>query len=271
MMRSNHAEARVPRQYHLDTDVRRREPENRLESAPMLRIARRRGRTGAEVAERLEGSLKKLDAATKDMRQALSLTIAADGAMKDAQLVLRSMRDIASLAASGEMPKRDVPVYARQFGRLRAELEDISANAACGGVRLLDGSCSVQVPTGAEQAPLVVLFPSLSLKNLGLEQLDVRDADNAASTAAQLELAVQNVLSQRATLGMARARLDAALSRTRSETGNLDGQMATMQGTAMAFQVLDFVRERMLQMPDLALRSHGDATSAEGDLSGETA
>lgn len=219
-MRNTTAMASRPRKYILNNDVTARASENMLtQLLPLPAIVQQPATAGAAIADRLRSRIQSLSAATKRQSEGICLLLTAEGAMKDEQDVLETMREIAERAAYSLVPPCDVAVFDRQFRKLLKELDAIADNTSYAGRRLLDGTCSHAVSSECKVPTLCL--PCTSAAGLGVGELGLENQQRASTACILLDSAIRSLDAYRAALASARRQLDREISDTRASFGSL--------------------------------------------------
>ena len=96
---------------------------------------------GLAISEKMRAQITGLDAATKNVKDGISLVKTAEGAMQEVQDMLNRMVNLATQSANGTYDNEvDRANLQKEVDQLRSEINRIADSANFNGIKLLDGS-----------------------------------------------------------------------------------------------------------------------------------
>ena len=96
---------------------------------------------GLAISEKMRAQITGLDAATKNVKDGISLVKTAEGAMQEVQDMLNRMVNLATQSANGTYDNEvDRDNLQKEVDQLRSEINRIADSANFNGIKLLDGS-----------------------------------------------------------------------------------------------------------------------------------
>ena len=99
---------------------------------------------GLAISEKMRAQITGLDAATKNVKDGISLVKTAEGAMQEVQDMLNRMVNLATQSANGTYDNEvDRANLQKEVDQLQAEINRIADSANFNGIKLLDGSLDV--------------------------------------------------------------------------------------------------------------------------------
>ena len=103
---------------------------------------------GLAISEKMRAQITGLDAATKNVKDGISLVKTAEGAMQEVQDMLNRMVSLATQSANGTYDNEvDRANLQKEVDQLRSEIDRIADSANFNGIKLLDGSLDAGVDT----------------------------------------------------------------------------------------------------------------------------
>ncbi len=103
---------------------------------------------GLAISEKMRAQITGLDAATKNVKDGISLVKTAEGAMQEVQDMLNRMVSLATQSANGTYDNEvDRDNLQKEVDQLQSEINRIADSANFNGIKLLDGSLDAGVDT----------------------------------------------------------------------------------------------------------------------------
>ena len=105
---------------------------------------------GLAISEKMRAQITGLDAATKNVKDGISLVKTAEGAMQEVQDMLNRMVNLATQSANGTYDNEvDRANLQKEVDQLQSEINRIADSANFNGIKLLDGSQEIAVARSA--------------------------------------------------------------------------------------------------------------------------
>jgi len=230
---------------------------------------------GLAVSEKLAAQNKRVQAATTNVQNAVSYVQTADGFMGGMTKILSRMSELGILSKDVTKNSTDVALYQKEFQALQDQLR-----ATIGGDKAtIGGTADVSSPLGAFNgislfgsggAGLVVTIgqavgqemtiPQSNLQTNSMLGLIHQDAtgkyDLSLSTAgaiSEITDSIQQVASERATLGASQSRLELATSTLQVEYENLESAISRIRDVDVASESTQYAKYNILVQSGTAM------------------
>ena len=222
---------------------------------------------GLAVSEKLESQGRRLDAAVTNVQNAVSYIQTADGFMSGMSKVLTRMSELAMLAKDVTKNPQDVALYQKEFVALQQQLNDTigggSVTSPLGtfnGIELFGANASGLSVTIGEGAGQTMTITETNLRdgnmNAVLAQTTPGTFDisvTTANVADLLEQAIQDVATERATLGASQSRLELAATNLKVESQNLEAAISRIRDVDVAVESTAFAKHNILVQSGTAM------------------
>lgn len=229
---------------------------------------------GLAVSEKLDAQNKRVKAATTNVQNAISYVQTADGFMSGMTNILSRMSELAILAKDVTKNTSDVALYQEEFNALQDQLR-----ATIGGTTAeIGGSADIDTPLGAFNG--ITLFGSSNGLTVTIGQavgqemvipqsnlrdgdmLDIIDQDGSGTYALSvtdsdaIELitnAIQDIATERASLGASQSRLELAAKTLQVEFENLGAAISRIRDVDVAEESTHFAKYNILVQSGTAM------------------
>ena len=154
---------------------------------------------GLAISEKMRAQITGLDAATKNVKDGISLVKTAEGAMQEVQDMLNRMVYLATQSANGTYDNDvDRNNLQKEVDQLQAEINRIADSANFNGIKLLDGSLDTSLKTTGEQdiTAITNAFEIIADGQLGNEpqagvfEVDFTNFEGVVKTAGDVKVSV---------------------------------------------------------------------------------
>jgi flagellin len=237
---------------------------------------------GLAVSEKLDAQSRRLKAATTNVQNAISYVQTADGFMSGMTKILARMSELAILGKDVTKNPSDIALYQQEFSALQDQLR-----ATVGGSSAdIGGAADVDTPLGAFNG--ITLFGSSSTglvvtigqavgqdMTIGASNLrdgamhDIIDQDGSGAYALSLTdtdvvekitAAIQDVATERATLGAAQSRLELAATTLQVEYENLSSAISRIRDVDVAEESTQYAKYNILVQSGTAMLAQANQT-----------
>ena len=243
---------------------------------------------GLAVSEKLDAQNLRVKAAETNVQNAISFTQSADGFMGGMTKILSRMSELALLAKDVTKNSTDVSLYQKEFTALQDQLRQTIG----GTTAQIGGTSDVNPPLG--QFNGITLFgndassdgsgPGLTVtvgqavgQNMTIPQIDLRDGMMGAiigqDTAGNYSLSlsspnvigaitngIQDVATERASLGASQSRLELASSTLQVEYENLSSAISRIRDVDVAEESTQYARFNILVQSGTAMLAQANQT-----------
>ena len=237
---------------------------------------------GLAVSEKLDAQNRRVKAATTNVQNAISYVQTADGFMSGMTNILSRMSELAILAKDVTKNATDVSLYQEEFRALQDQLR-----ATIGGpTSEIGGSADVDTPLGAfngitlfgaNSAGLTVTIgqavgqdmtiPQSNLRDGAMLDIITQDADGAyalsvtdADAIGKITAAIQDVATERASLGASQSRLELAARTLQVEYENLGAAISRIRDVDVAEESTQYAKFNILVQSGTAMLAQANQT-----------
>ncbi len=237
---------------------------------------------GLAVSEKLDAQNRRVGAAVTNVQNAVSFVQTADGFMGGMTKILSRMSELAILAKDVTKNPTDVALYQQEFGALQDQLR-----ATIGGTSAeIGGTVDINTPLGAfngitlfgsNASGLTVTIGQAVGQTMTIQQTDLRQnsmlniIQQSSSGAYSLTLtdpnaiaditgAIQQVASERATLGASQSRLELAATTLQVESENLESAISRIRDVDVAQESTQYAKYNILVQSGTAMLAQANQT-----------
>lgn len=237
---------------------------------------------GLAVSEKLDAQNKRVKAATTNVQNAISFVQTADGFMSGMTKILSRMSELAILAKDVTKNSTDVALYQEEFNALQDQLR-----ATIGGSTTeIGGTTDIDAPLGAfngitlfgpNSTGLTVTIGQAVGQSMTIPESNLRDGDmldiidQDASGAYSLSVtdsdaigtitaAIQDVATERASLGASQSRLELAAKTLQVEFENLGAAISRIRDVDVAEESTQYAKYNILVQSGTAMLAQANQT-----------
>jgi flagellin len=237
---------------------------------------------GLAVSEKLDAQNLRVKAASTNVQNAVSYTQTADGFMGGMTKILARMSELGILSKDVTKNSTDVQLYQEEFHALQDQLR-----ATIGGTTAeIGGTADIDTPLGAfngitlfgpNSAGLTVTIGQAVGQDMTIAEsnlrtgsmLDIISQDSSGAYTMALAdptaidtitTAIQEVATQRATLGAAQSRLELASTTLQVESENLSSAISRIRDVDVAEESTNFARYNILVQSGTAMLAQANQT-----------
>lgn len=237
---------------------------------------------GLAVSEKLSAQNKRVKAAATNVQNAISYVQTADGFMSGMTKILSRMSELAILSKDVTKNSTDVALYQKEFSSLQDQLR-----ATVGGTTTeIGGTADIDTPLGAfngislfgaNAAGLTVTIGQAVGQDMTIPESNLRDGamlavigqDNTgaytlnssdADAIAKITDAIQDVATERASLGASQSRLELASTTLQVEYENLDSAISRISDVDVAEESTQYAKYNILVQSGTAMLAQANHT-----------
>ena len=218
---------------------------------------------GLAVSMKLSAAIRRTDAVSANVGNALSFLQSQDGVLEVASDILLRMSELSTLASDAAVSTSDIALYDTEFQELQDNMSSLLTEEF-NGVPLFDGGATLAVVTSEN-----------GMQTTGITKVDLDAVDTtvaaiagitttalATAASATLEIAIQDVAELRAQNGAEQSRLSFAQDILAVNRVNLEAANGRIMDVDIAEESTNFARLRITQEAGLAMLAQAN-TSAE--------
>lgn len=242
-----------------DTDMRLNKSLERLSSG--LRVNRAADdAAGLAISEKMRGQISGLNQAVRNAQDGISLIQTAEGALIETSAILIRMRTLAVQCATDTYLDADRALAQLEITELIDEIDRIAVTTEFNKMPLLDGSFTGMVfHIGANQGQNIpVNIADMDTTALGVDVVDVANQLDADAAIALVDLAIEAVAAERATLGANQNRLEHTVRNLSVASENLSASESRIRDADIALETIDFTRNQIMLQAGTAMLAHAN-------------
>jgi flagellin len=256
---------------------------------------------GVAISSRLSAEIRGTNQSVRNALDAQALLDTAEGSHKEIENVLQRIREIAVQSANDTNNSQDRLNLQTEMNAMIKEIDRISHSTTWAGTTLLDGAAGVvdtnaafsfQVGSGTgTQNQIAVNIGSMTAESLGLTHTDgnslaivIADATatadgrtaaehvtgNAATTATGnamvtiglIDAAIEEVNTQRSTLGATANRLNHTVNNLTNMSASLSSAQGRIEDADFAMETTNLAKNQILQQASTAMLAQANASKA---------
>ena len=218
---------------------------------------------GLAISEKMRGQIGGLAQAQRNAQDGVSLVQTAEGALTEVHSMLQRVRDLKVQYTNGTLDTPDKEAIAAEVKQLATEIGKIQSDTEFNGIKLLDGTGGtagvVTFQVGAntgEEIDVTTEDITASATSAGMAAVATVGvaADNAAAATAfdsvtleNLDSAIEDISSLRATFGAVQNRLEHRLNNLATYQENLVAAESRIRDVDMAAEMVNFTKLSILQ------------------------
>ena len=237
---------------------------------------------GLAVSEKLDAQSRRVKAATTNVQNAVSYIQTADGFMAGMTKILSRMSELAILAKDVTKNSTDISLYQKEFSSLQDQLRDTIG----GTTAEIGGSADISTPLGAfngitlfgsNTAGLTVTIGQAVGQNMTITETNLRQgsllgminkssggvytaAVTDANAIANITGSIQQVATERATLGASQSRLELATTTLQVEYENLSSAISRIRDVDVAEESTQYAKFNILVQSGTAMLAQANQT-----------
>jgi len=222
---------------------------------------------GLAISEKLRAQVGGLGQAQRNAQDAVSLVQTAEGALTEVHSMLQRVRDLKVQYNNGTLAAADRTAIENEVTQLGAEISRISQDTKFNGITLLSGAPTITFQVGAADGQTIAITGAELYGAATTFSVDSAVFTSFSSaTIAQIDTAIQNVSTTRATFGSVQNRLEHTLNNLAAYEENLQASESRIRDVDMASEMVNFTKYQILQQAGTAMLAQAN-TAPQGVLS----
>jgi flagellin len=226
--------------------------------------------SGLAVSEKLRSQIRGLNQATKNIENGISFIQTTEGYLGETQDIIHRMRELAVQGANGVYTTEDRMQIQVEVSQLVDEINRIASHAQFNGMNMLtgrfakNGPAVMQFQVGANMDQgKQVFIGTMTAVALGIttDSVNIQDPGTANTSIGKLDEALKAVSKQRADLGAYQNRFEMAAKGVSVASENLQAAESRIRDTDMASQMVDYVKNQILDRAGSAMLAQANTRS----------
>ncbi|MBE2212817.1 MAG: flagellin [Opitutaceae bacterium] len=231
---------------------------------------------GLAVSEKLQAQNARITAATTNVQNAISFVQTADGFLSSMNKVMTRMSELTAMARDVTKNDDDIALYNEEFQALRRQLADTIGDGSNTPLGTFNGISLF----GPNPGGLVVTIGESPDHTMTIGDIDLRSAAGAvwqlvenmltgtgssisvtSPTAGSLVVdAVQQLATERATLGASQSRLEVASAQLQVQYENLESAISRIRDVDVAQEATQLAKAQILVQSGTAMLAQANST-----------
>ena len=204
---------------------------------------------GLGISEKMRGQIRGIAQAQRNIQDGVGMVQTAEGNLDEVHSMLQRIRELAVEYKNGSLSTSDRASIQTEVDQLASEIERIGSTAAFNGTKLLNATGTTTFQVGANDGE-VITIASISLgSSVGTSFA----ALSSGTIIADVDAAIDQVSSARATFGAVQNRLEHTLSVQATYQENLVAAESRIRDVDMAEEMTKLTKEQILQQAGTAM------------------
>jgi len=217
---------------------------------------------GLAISEGMRGQIKGLAQAQRNAQDGVSLVQTAEGALNEVHSMLQRVRELKVQFDNGTLATGDKAAIAAEAKQLTDEISDVKANTKFNNISLLAaGTISLQVGangSASEQIDVATTDLTGGAMAAVLTGTATSSTSFATMTIDEVDAAITEVSTQRASLGSVQNRLDHRIAGLANYQENLISAESRIRDVDMAQEMVEFTKSQILQQAGTSMLSQAN-------------
>lgn len=202
---------------------------------------------GLCISEGMEAQIRGMNAAEKNVQDAVSLIQTADDSLDNVQSILQDLNELAVKSATATCSKEDRENNNIVFKSLVKGVNDILKQSQFNTRQLFGKNEKLNIQIGANYGQVMKLdMYKIDSKMLGLEDLDISTEEGASKAINDVKEAINIISKSRSSYGASAKRLDYIADNLEDSVANLTEAKSRITDADMAKEMITYTREKML-------------------------
>jgi flagellin len=218
---------------------------------------------GLAVSMKMSAAIRRTDATSANVGNAISFLQTQDGVMNDADKVLTRMSELATLSLDVTKTTADKALYQLEFNTLRQELTAMTTEKFNGIGLFGAGANALTVITSEDGSSQTVGISQANLGaiNTGYASSDISSYTGAQAAVTAITVAIESLASVRAQNGAEQSRLGYALDMLAVNKTNLEAANSRIIDVDVASESTQLARFNILQQAGTAMLAQANQST----------
>lgn len=224
---------------------------------------------GLAISEKLKANIRGTQQATRNAGDGISMIQTAEGGLNEVSNVLIRLRELSVQAASDTIGDQERKFADLEFQNLTQEVERIATSTQFNGKELLSGQGdSMDFQIGIMNDPKndrLSYRPqdsSARIADLGIGGLGVISKGDAQENLEKIDMAINNVNGNRASLGALQNRLQSTISNLEVRTENLSAANSRIRDTDVAAESAELAKANILSASSTSVLAQANSSGS---------
>jgi flagellin len=210
---------------------------------------------GLAISEKMKAGIRSEKQAKRNASDGISMLQVAEGAMNEVSNILIRMRELATQSASDTVSNTEREFTNREYAQLTDEIDRISNVTNFSGIKLLQTEDTLQVHVGkgdgsvenTDRIEINAAEMATSAAILNVEGTEITTRDTAAEQLSVVDAALEQVASNRATIGAKQNRLNSTIRNLEVSIENQSAANSRIRDVDYASESAEYTQQNILK------------------------
>jgi flagellin len=224
--------------------------------------------SGLAVSEKFRSQIRGLNQAERNIQNGVSFIQTAEGYLQETQDILHRIRELSVQSANGIYTEEDRVQIQVEVSQLVDEVNRVASHAQFNTLNILTGrfgreaegnqALVFQVGANIDQNEQVYI-EAMTAGALGIEGIDISDAEKANAGIGTLDEALKQLSKQRADLGAYQNRFEEAAKGVAIAAENFQASESRIRDADMASEMVGYTKNQILSQAGNAMLAQANA------------
>jgi flagellin len=196
---------------------------------------------GLSISEKMRSQLRGLNQATRNAQDGISLIQTAEGALNEVSDMLSRMKELGVQKTNGTYSTADTANINSELTALASAIQEITGNGNTANGTKFNG---IAIFTNA--TTIAYGEDGATTLSIAAATLTSTNALTSASTVANIDTAITEVNTQRATYGAAQNKLEHVVNNLNTTAENIQASESRIRDVDMAKEMMEFTKNNIL-------------------------
>ena len=218
---------------------------------------------GLGISERMRAQSRGLAQAQRNIQDGISLVQTAEGNLNEVHAMLQRVRELAVQYKNGSLSATDRTAIQNEVNQLASEIERIGGQAEFNGIKLMNAASTVTFQVGSNDTDQisVALVQLTGASGVGTSYFQL--TTTGTTDLSEIDTAINNVSSFRATLGGVQNRLEHSLQAAGAYQENLVAAESRIRDVDMAAEMVTYTKYSILAQAGQAMLAQANQSPAQ--------
>lgn len=201
---------------------------------------------GLAISEKMNSQIRGMKQSVRNAQDGQAMVQTAEGALGEVSDILQRMRELTTQAANDTYSTTERAKIKTEMDELTSQIDDIGKNTKFNGSEIFSGD-DVTLQVGANSGEtLTINISEIDANSLSIDSLDIGSNTDASDALDAIDAALEEVNTQRATLGSQINRLDCTISNLNTSIENLSSAESRISDVDMAEEMMNMTKNNIL-------------------------
>jgi flagellin len=222
---------------------------------------------GLAISEKMKAGIRSEKQAKRNANDGISMLQVAEGAMNEVSNILIRMRELATQSASDTVSDTEREFTNREYSQLTEEIDRISNSTEFSGIKLLQAEEELQIHVGkgdgsednTDRISIDVAEMATSADTLSVGGTEITSRDAASEQLNTLDAALEQVASNRATIGAKQNRLNSTIRNLEVSIENQSAANSRIRDVDYASESAEYTQQNILKQGGVSVLAQSNS------------